>query len=143
VATAATHAPGVNPSRAAAWVTARYSAALNRPVTRFSRGSSACSRCPRNAFTTPTPLTIPRRAGPSPGQRPCMVTVAGDHLDSRSRLNAFRPTLTVMIFPTAHCAMRSGGTQGRYRVAPRWTYGPPLTSTTPHQSALYREEAAT
>jgi len=57
VATAATHAPGFNPSRAAAWVTATYSAALNRPVTRFKRRSSACSRCPRNALTTPTPLT--------------------------------------------------------------------------------------
>ncbi len=40
-ANAATHAPGRSPSWSAARCTATYSAALNRPVTRFSRRSSA------------------------------------------------------------------------------------------------------
>jgi len=41
VATAATHAPALSPSRAAAWVTVTYSAALNRPVTRLRLRSRA------------------------------------------------------------------------------------------------------
>jgi len=79
-----------------------------------------------------------QRAADQEGLRPgaCVAALAATA--------ASRPVSSasmVQIFPTAHSAMRSARTQGRYRIAPRWTYGPPLTSTSPHQPAFYREDA--